>query len=345
MFSRRYTAPQTEGRVAVAGAEEDSPTGIDRREFLGATLAASSLVAGGQPAMAQASAIFFPGFERRRIDTPGATIHTLVGGSGPPLLLIHGYPQTHVEWHKIAPRLAERFTVVLTDLRGYGDSSKPADGDGHASYSKRAMALDQVEVMRALGHDRFAVVGHDRGARVAWRLAVEHPDRVSRLAVLDIVPLPYSTMSREFATQYFHWFFLIQPAPFPETLIGNNAEFYLRSRFLRPSAGTAGITNEAFAEYLRCFKDAATIHATCEDYRAGATIDLEHSSADGARRVICPLLVLWGERGTVGRLYDVMKIWREHATNVTGAALPAGHFLPEEVPDQTLSALQSFLTA
>ena len=295
--------------------------------------------------MAQPSEGFFPGFQRRRIQTSGATIHTLVGGNGPPLLLIHGYPQTHVEWHKIAPRLAERFRVVLTDLRGYGDSSKPEDGDGHANYSKRAMALDQLEVMRALGHDRFAVVGHDRGARVGWRLAVEHPDRISRLAVLDIVPLPYSTMSREFATQYFHWFFLIQPAPFPETLIGNNAEFYLRSRFLRPSAGTGGITNEAFAEYLRCFKDPATIHATCEDYRAGATIDLEHSNADGARRVTCPLLVLWGERGTVGRLYDVMKIWREHATNVMGAALPAGHFLPEEVPDQTLSALFSFLTA
>ncbi len=150
-------------------------------------------------------------------------------------------------------------------------------------------------------------------------------------------------MTREFATQYFHWFFLIQPAPFPETLIGNNAEFYLRSRFLRPTGGTGAITTEAFAEYLRCFRDPAAIHASCEDYRAGATIDLDHAAADGAKNVVCPLLVLWGERGTVGRLYDVMKIWREHATNVTGKALPAGHFLPEEVPDETLAALQAFL--
>ena len=163
----------------------------------------------------------------------------MIGGSGPPLLLIHGYPQTHVEWHKIAPRLAERFTVVMPDLRGYGDSSKPPDGENHATYSKRAMALDQIEVMRTLGFERFAIVGHDRGARVAWRAAVEHPDRVTRVAVLDIVPLPYSDVTRQFATEYFHWFFLIQPAPFPETLLGNNAEFFLRSRFLRSTGATA----------------------------------------------------------------------------------------------------------
>ncbi len=315
----------------------------DRRDFLKTTLAASGALAAERPALAQPAALF-PGFERRKIQTSGATINMVRGGSGPPLLLLHGYPQTHVEWHKIATRLAQTFTVVMTDLRGYGDSSKPPDGDNHANYSKRAMALDQIEVMHALGYDRFAVVGHDRGARVTWRMAVEHPDRITRAAVLDIVPLPYSTVTREFATQYFHWFFLIQPAPFPETLIGSNAEFYLRSRFLRPTGGTGAFTPEAFAEYVRCFNDPAAIHATCEDYRAGATIDLEHSSADGAKKVMCPLLVLWGERGTVGRLYDVMKIWREHAANVTGKALPAGHFLPEEVPDDTLSALLSFLS-
>ena len=213
---------------------------MDRRDFLKTTLVASMSAADAQ--VTAQSARLFPGFTARRVQTSGASIHTLVGGSGPPLLLLHGYPQTHVEWHKIAPRLAQRFTVVMTDLRGYGDSSKPADGDNHANYSKRAMALDQVEVMRALGHDRFAVVGHDRGGRVAWRMAVEHPERITRAAILDIVPLPYSMVTRDFATQYFHWFFLIQPAPFPETLIGNNAEFYLRSRFLRPTGGTGAIT-------------------------------------------------------------------------------------------------------
>jgi haloacetate dehalogenase len=280
---------------------------------------------------------FFPGFESRRIETSGATINVLRGGSGPPLLLVHGYPQTHVEWHRIASRLAQKHTVVMTDLRGYGDSSKPADTDNHASYSKRAMAQDQVDVMRALGYERFSVAGHDRGARVTWRLAVEHPDAVVKAAVLDIVPLPYSMVTREFATAYFHWFFLIQPAPVPETLIANSAEFYLR-RFL----GGPAITADAFAEYLRTFKDPETIHATCEDYRAGATIDLTHAAEDGAKRVECPLLVLWGERGTVGRLYDVMKIWREHAPAARGKSLPAGHFLPEEVPDQTFAELDAF---
>jgi haloacetate dehalogenase len=309
----------------------------DRRDFLKTSLAASVALAG----KAQVSTLF-PGFESRKVQTSGATIHTLRGGSGPPLLLLHGYPQTHAEWHKITPELAKHFTVVLTDLRGYGESSKPPDGENHAGYSKRAMALDQIEVMSALGYDRFAVVGHDRGARVTWRMCVEHPERITRAAVLDIVPLPYSMVTREFATQYFHWFFLIQPAPFPETLLGNNAEFYLRSRFLRPTGGTNAFTPEAMAEYLRCFKDPATIHATCEDYRAGATIDIEHAAQDGAKRVTCPLLVLWGERGTMGRLYDVMKIWREHAVNVTGKALPAGHFLPEEIPSETLAALLGF---
>jgi haloacetate dehalogenase len=295
------------------------------------------------PQAAAQSTPLFPGFESRKIATAGATIHAVRGGSGPPLLLIHGYPQTHVEWHRIAGELAKKFTVVMTDLRGYGDSSKPPDGDNHANYSKRAMAADQIEVMRALGFQRFAVVGHDRGARVTWRLAVEHPEAVTRAAVLDIVPLPYSLMSRQFATEYWHWFFLIQPAPLPETLIGNSVEFYLRSRFVRPTVGSNAISNEAFDEYLRCFRNPGTIHATCEDYRAGAGIDLEHAAAD-ARKVQCPLLVLWGERGTFGRLYDVMKIWREHAVNVQGKALPCGHFLPEEVPAETLSELLAFFS-
>ena len=257
---------------------------LDCRDFMKSTLAASMSAADAQ--VTAQSARLFPGFETRKIaDVGGDDSDVRRGGSGPPLLLIHGYPQNarRVAQDNV-PELAKRFTVVMVDLRGYGDSSKPADGDNHANYSKRAMALDQVEVMHALGYDTFAVVGHDRGARVTWRLAVEHPQRVTRAVVMDIVPLPYATVTREFATQYFHWFFLIQPAPFPETLIGNNAEFYLRSRFLRPTGGTGAVTDEAFAEYLRCFKDPATIHATCEDYRAGATIDLEHSGADGAKK-------------------------------------------------------------
>ena len=285
----------------------------------------------------------FPGFTVQKIKTSGATIHTLRGGSGPPLLLIHGYPQTHVEWHKIAAQLAQKFTVVMTDLRGYGDSSKPPDGENHANYSKRAMALDHVEVMRSMGFDKFAVVGHDRGARVTWRLAVEHPQAVTKAVVIDIVPSPYSRVTREMATEYFHWFFLIQPAPFPETLIGNSAEFYLRSRFLRQNTASGVFTPEAVAEYLRCFKDPATIHATCEDYRAGATIDMDHAAQDGTKKVMCPLLVLWGERGTVGRLEPVMDIWREKAVNVSGKWLPAGHFLPEEMPEETLAEILAFL--
>ena len=286
---------------------------------------------------------FFPGFVRRRVETSGATIHAVHGGSGPPVLLLHGYPQTHVMWHMVALRLAERFTVVMTDLRGYGDSSKPPDGENHANYSKRAMALDQVEVMRTLGFDRFAVVGHDRGGRVAWRMAVEHPQAVARAAMLDIVPLPYDRVTKAFATQYYHWFFLIQPEPLPETLIGNSVDAYLRSRFQRPTGGTDAITPDAFAEYRRCFSDPAMVHATCEDYRAGATIDLEHARDDGDRKVTCPLLVLWGERGTVGRLEPVIDIWREKATDVRGQALPGGHFLAEECPDETLAALMPFL--
>ena len=283
---------------------------------------------------------FFPGFERRAIETAGATIHTVWGGSGPPLLLLHGSPQTHVMWHKVAPRLAESFTVVLTDLRGYGDSSKPAGGGTHADYSKRAMANDQMQVMRTLGFDRFAVAGHDRGARVTWRLAVEHPDVVTRAAVLDIVPLPYSLLSNAFATEYFHWYFLIQPEPLPETMIGATAEFWVRARCRERD----GITPEALAEYIRCYTPDA-IHANCEDYRAGATIDLEHAGADGDRLVECPLLVLWGRDSTVGRLYDVMDVWRRHGGDVRGHALPGRHFIAEQCPDDTLEALRLFVSA
>jgi haloacetate dehalogenase len=307
----------------------------ERRNLLVQSLSAASLTLA--PHASAQSTSLFAGFKTEDIKTSGATIRTLHKGSGPPLLLLHGFPQTHTIWHQIAPRLAQDFTVVLTDLRGYGDSSKPPGGEDHAAYSKRAMAVDQIEVMRALGFDRFAVAAHDRGARVAWRLAVEHPAVVTKLAVLDIVPLPYSMMSKEFATEYWHWFFLIQPEPAPETLIRNSAEFFLRS-FL-PDA----TSKEAYKEYWRCFSNPATIHAMCEDYRAGASIDLEHAKADGGKKVECPTLVLWGQRSTVGRLYDVMKIWREHAASVQGKALPSGHFLPEEAPQETLAELLTFL--
>lgn len=287
----------------------------------------------------------FEGFEHRQIKTAGATINVLKGGKGPPVLLLHGYPQTHVMWHKIAPRLANDFSLVLPDLRGYGDSSKPPDGEDHFGYSKRATAQDQVEVMEQLGFKHFAVVGHDRGGRVAHRMALDHPERVTRLVILDIAPTHklYHNVSKAFATAYYHWFFLIQPAPVPETLIGNSAEFYLNSLLgigrLKPHA----ITPEAFSEYLRCFRDPAMIHATCEDYRAAASIDLVHDDADMDRKVTCPVLALWGEKGVMHRMYDVVAVWRERAANVSGKALPCGHFLAEEAPEETLTELRNFL--
>ena len=287
----------------------------------------------------------FEGFERVTFETTGAAINVVKGGKGSPVLLLHGYPQTHVMWHKIAPRLAQDFCVVAPDLRGYGDSSKPPDGENHLGYSKRATAHDQVEVMERLGFTHFAVVGHDRGARVAHRLTRDHPDRVTKLAVLDILPTytVYQQVNKALATAYYHWFFLIQPAPFPETLIGNNAEFYLNAMLgrLKPQA----ITSEAFAEYLRCFRDPATIHATCEDYRAAATIDLSHDEADLDHKIAGPVLALWGEKGFLHKRYDVLAIWRERAVDVRGKAVPCGHFLPEEGPEETLAELRTFLSA
>ncbi len=287
----------------------------------------------------------FDGFERRRVETSGASVNLVVGGSGPPLLLLHGYPQTHALWHKIAPALAKDFTVVAPDLRGYGDSSKPEGGPNHVNYSKRAMALDQVETMHALGFKTFAMVGHDRGGRVGHRLALDHPDRLTKLAVLDIAPtyFMYATADREFAAAYYHWFFLIQPFDFPERLIGSAPEYYLTTQMRRGVSDPAAFTPEAMAEYVRCFSAPSCIHATCEDYRAAATIDLAHDEADMARKVTCPLLALWGSQGLVGRKYDVLAAWRERAENVSGQALDCGHYLPEEKPDETLAALCAFL--
>ncbi|HET8939730.1 MAG TPA: alpha/beta hydrolase [Polyangiales bacterium] len=285
----------------------------------------------------------FPGFEPFTIATSGATIHGVKGGAGPGLLLLHGWPQSHLEWRLIAPLLARDFSVVATDLRGYGESSKPPDGAGHSGYSKREMARDQVEVMQALGHTRFAVVGHDRGGRVAHRMALDHRERVERLAVIDIVPTLrlYSDMKKEFATAYFHWFLMLAPAPVPETLLSNSAEFMLRGLFGR--ALEHAIPEPIFAEYLRAFKDPATMHAMCEDYRAAASIDLEHDRADLANKLTCPLLTLWGEKGAMHPLYDVTATWRERATEVHGKALPGGHWLPEELPNETYAELRAWL--
>jgi haloacetate dehalogenase len=296
--------------------------------------------AGQKPAEAE----FFPGFKKLTTKTSGATINFVTAGNGPGLLLLHGYPQSHIEWRKIAPQLTQKFTVVASDLRGYGDSSKPSDGENHFGYSKREMAQDQVEVMASLGFQKFSVVGHDRGGRVAHRMAVDHPDRITKVAVLDIVPTYklFHNVTKEWATSSFHWFFLIQKSPFPETVIGNSAEFWLKSRFERlpPEA----LNKEAFAEYFRCFRDPAMIHATCEDYRAGASIDLDHDAADLDRKVSCPLLALWGEHGDMHRLYNVLDTWKERASNVSGKPVPSGHFIAEEIPDVLLAELNKFLS-
>ena len=268
-------------------------------------------------------------------------------GDGPPLLLLHGYPQTGYIWHKIAPQLARDFTIIIADLRGYGDSDKPPTSADHAVYSKRAMATDMISVMAALGHQRFFVAGHDRGGRVAHRLARDYPEAVERLAVLDIAPttMMYDTTDMQFATSYYHWFFLIQPAPFPETLIGHDPKFFLESKMRQWGKDRSAITDEAFNDYLRCFSNPDTIHASCEDYRASASVDLEHDAADANLKLTMPLLALWGANGMVGNKYDMLAAWRDVAENVSGFAVPGGHYLPEEAPDETYRALLNFFTA
>ena len=289
----------------------------------------------------------FEGFERRRLATSGPEINLVIGGRGPPLLLLHGFPQTLVCWHKMAPLLAPHFTVVATDLRGYGDSGKPKTDAQHLAYSKRAMAQDQVDVMAGLGFERFFVAGHDRGGRVAHRMALDHAERVGKIAVLDIVPTRtiYRMTNQGFATAYYHWFFLIQAYDMPERLIGSNPDFYLNWTLNRLNIGRDVHAPEAMAEYLRCFHDPAAIHGACEDYRAAASIDLVHDEADLDRRIECPLLALWGRRGVMERYFDVLATWRERARDVQGRALDSGHYLPEEVPDETAAALRAFFSA
>jgi haloacetate dehalogenase len=288
------------------------------------------------------------GFTRHAIDVgDDITIVARSAGTGPALLLLHGHPQTHVIWHRVAPRLAERCTVVCADLRGYGDSSKPRGAPDHANYAKRAMAADMATLMTALGHDRFAVVAHDRGARVAHRLGLDHADRVTRLALLDIAPTlaMYEQTSQAFATAYFHWFLYIQPFPYPETLIGADTEFHVRSVMGGRHAGLAPFSDEALAEYLRCARDPATVHGWCEDYRAAATIDLVHDRHDRDRghHLTMPLLALWGAHGVIARCFDPLAEWRRVAHDVRGEALDCGHYIPEEAPDALLAALHAFL--
>ncbi len=287
----------------------------------------------------------FEGFEQHRLTTSDAEINLVVGGSGPPLLLLHGYPQSHVMWHKVAPRLAEEFTVVASDLRGYGDSSKPHGESDHANYSKRAMAQDQAEVMTQLGFDTFFLAGHDRGARVSHRLTKDHQQRVLKLATMDIIPTHrmFQIVNKAMATATHHWFFLIQPYDYPERMIGADPDWFIRHRFERGPDSATHYPPEAVAEYVRCFSDPVAIHATCEDYRAGASIDLEHDEADFESKVTCPMLALWSATGYVGRTQDVLATWREYATNVRGHSLPCGHHLPEEMPDQVHRDLRAFL--
>ena len=286
----------------------------------------------------------FAGFTREQITIRETTINLVRGGSGDPILLLHGYPQTHVCWHRVAPILAERFIVICSDLRGCGDSAKPPSDPEHLAYSKRMMAHDQVEVMQSLGFSEFAVVGHDRGARVAHRMALDYAEKITKLALLDIIPtsMAFANVNQEMATEAFNWFFSIQPDGLPERLIGAEPAFYLRW-CLDHWCGTKGaLAPEAVAEYQRCF-DAAAIRATCEEFRAAATIDLVHDKADHGQKISCPTLLLWSATG-MWATYDILEAWRGRAKDVQGVALNCGHFLPEEHPERTAMELIRFLS-
>jgi haloacetate dehalogenase len=279
---------------------------------------------------------FPPGFKAMKVQTSGATINLVTGGSGPPLLLLHGAPMSHISWRLVAPELMKHYTIVASDLRGYGDSSKPPDGENHANYSKRAMALDQVEVMRHFGFNSFPVVGHDRGGRVAHRMALDHPDKVTQVAVVDIVPTHYlyTHVNLAFVQAYFHWFNYLRAAPGPENDLKAAND-----------AAAARATTDVQKEYSRVQRDPANIHGMCEDYRAAASIDLEHDKADLEKKnkIRAPFLTLWAERGAMGRLYDVREIWKEYAVNVSGKALPGGHNLQEDSPKEVVGELLPFL--
>jgi haloacetate dehalogenase len=287
------------------------------------------------------------GFKRSEIKTSGARIVTVTAGKGPPLLLMHGNPFNHLSWQKIAPRLATEFTVVATDLRGYGDSEKPPGGPKHINYSFRAMAQDQIEVMAALGFDRFYAAGHDRGARVLHRMCLDHSQKVARAAIIDIVPQHYlyANISKAWATFSWHWFFNIQPYDLPEKMMGADPDWFIKKKLAKTEQGLSFFDPAALADFMRCFRNPETIHAICEDYRAGATIDLEMDEADvqAGRKVDCPLLLLWGANGGVGRNQKSMEIWPRYASDIrAGKALPSGHYVNEEAPEETYAELRAF---
>ena len=317
---------------------------MDRRDVLkqAAALAAGAVVGTGHtmtvaaqgPPVAPNTLRFFPGFKPFSVKTSGAVINGVIGGQGPPLLLLHGAPQSHISWRLVAPKMAATRTVIVPDLRGYGDSSKPPDGENHANYSKRAMALDQIEVMKSFGFDRFPVIGQDRGGRVTHRLILDHPNAVTHAAVLDIIPTRYlyTHVTIEFVQAYFHWFNYLRAAPGPENELKAAND-----------AAAARATSEVQLEYLRSMRDPATIHAMCEDYRASASLDMKFDEADQDKKITCPLRVLWAEKGAMGRLYDVLGIWNNYGTKVSGRGLPGGHNLQEDVPDMVVAEIEALI--
>ena len=288
----------------------------------------------------------FPTFKRFTQVLSASSVYGVIGGQGPAVLLLHGYPQTHAMWHKVAPQLSQQYTVIAPDLRGYGRSAKPQTDKQHSPYSKRAMATDLIELMDGLGFNQFCVVGHDRGGRVAHRMAKDHPERVTGLCVLDIAPTRemYQETTELFAKSYWHWFFLIQPHPFPENLINSNAEAYLKHKIGSGKAGMGPFSDLALTDYLTAWSNPATVHASCEDYRAAATIDVEHDNEDGTEKVECPVLTLWGEHGIIDQCFEPLSLWRERAHNVSGKALPSGHYIAEEIPEILIQELIPFLS-
>jgi haloacetate dehalogenase len=286
---------------------------------------------------------YFPGFEQKRINTSDTTINTVSGGSGPPLLLLHGYPQNLLIWRKVAPALSKNFTVVATDLRGYGESAKPETDPQHYPYSKRVMAIDQVQVMQSLGFSNFYVVGHDRGARVAHRMSLDHPEKVKKVALLDILPTYqlYQETDMAFARNYWHWFFLIQPYPLPETLLANNTDFMTMAIF-KDMLQKGQISDDILESYKRNFSDPTALRATCEDYRASAGIDLEHDEKDLQQKIKCPTFILWGKQNPVYAGKDMLNQWLNRASNVIGLGLDCGHFIPEEMPEKTVEIFNDY---